>query len=218
MSTRLQITAFDLHRVKSWFGCHERELKTKLKRELDQQLQAEGSDPTDDEKQALIKGARARLLTVLYDGVVKSEQEETDGDVVCAYVLAKHAKANPQPWDDGAGEEEWQWAELFDMFEQFEKQFDDRTRTLLKYLIEGRALFGDGFLPDGNFYAYLSNDEANELSECMWQVYNDLSDLIESENTSDVEFNSDLLPVMESVLATLAKIDRHDIFVCAGVA
>ncbi|MBX9694397.1 MAG: hypothetical protein K2Z81_18570, partial [Cyanobacteria bacterium] len=81
MSTRLHIIAFDLQRMKSWFGCHERELKTKLKRELDQQLQAEGSDPTDDEKQALIKAARNRLLSVLYDGVVKSDSEESNGDV-----------------------------------------------------------------------------------------------------------------------------------------
>jgi hypothetical protein len=201
MSLRLWITAFDFERMKSWFGSNDQNLYKKLLREMDDWAQ-----PQDNDELAIFKDARVRLNSLITDGLVPSTKKEKAGDAWAVYVLARHAAAQPQPWDDETEEEEWSWDEMSELHDQLGPRFDKNAKAILKYFVDGRPLLGKRFSDDGDFYAYLTKSEVAELQSQTMKVSQDCKQLLSSGRLNKMDFDSGLLDAMDLMEGTFAKI------------
>lgn len=194
MSIQIVISAFNL----SDLG---KQLKSKDKQLVEGAIEAflEFADEVELEDD-LIDDAKARIKDLILGG--KQESTETVAEVAAINFLVT---SSASAIDDDC-ENEWPWQSLNDMNVQFQKRFDERTRVLFNYCVEGRPYIGKAFDSDAGFYWYLTNSEVIELHAGLNKVYVVVAEIIDSGAMNEQDFDGNLVDTLQAFLETLDSV------------
>ncbi len=205
MSIRLEFSAFDLSDLK-------KQLSSKNAQLADEVVQAfeEGADEIDLDDKAVDEG-RLRIKNLIASG--KKDSIETIAEVSAVNFLA----ANSSQAIEDECDSEWAWSDLNDMNVQFQNRFDDRTRELFNYCVEGRTLIGDKFDSDAGFYLYLTNSEIGTLRKGLEQVHVVISEIVDSGAMNEQDFDGGFVDTLQAFMETLDGIlaENLDLFAIA---
>ncbi len=205
MSIRLEFSAFDLSDLKKQLGSKNEQL-------AEEAIQAfeEGADEIDLDDKAIGEG-RARIKNLIAEG--KKDSVETIAEVSAVNFLA----ANSSQAIDGDCEAEWPWSDLNNMNVQFQKRFDDRTKELFNYCVEGRTLIGDKFDSDAGFYLYLTHSEVAALRTGLDKIHVVISEIVDSGAMNEQDFDGGLVDTLEAFMETLDAVsaEKADLFAIA---
>lgn len=205
MSIRLEFSAFDLNDLK-------KQLSSKNEQLAEEAIQAfeEGADEIDLDDQAIDEG-RVRIKNLIASG--KKDSVETIAEVSAVNFLA----ANSSQAIDGECEAEWPWSDLNNMNVQFQKRFDDRTKELFNYCVEGRTLIGDKFDSDAGFYLYLTHSEVAALRTGLDKIHVVISEIVDSGAMNEQDFDGGLVDTLEAFMETLDAVsaEKSDLFAIA---
>lgn len=205
MSIRLEFSAFDLNDLKKQLGSKDAQL-------ADEAIQAfeEGADEIELDDKAVEDG-RARIKNLIAND--KKDSVETIAEVSAVNFLT----ANSSQGIDDECEAEWPWSDLNNMNVQFQKRFDDRTKELFNYCVEGRPLIGDKFDSDAGFYLYLTNSEVSTLRTGLDKVHVVISEIVDSGAMNDQDFDGNLVDTLQAFMETLDAVSaaKLDLFAIA---
>ncbi len=205
MSIRLEFSAFDLSDLKQQLASKDVEL-------ADEAIQAfeEGAEEIDLDDKAIDEG-RVRIKNLIAHG--KKDSVETIAEVSAVNFLA----ANSSQAIEEDCEAEWPWSDLNDMNVQFQKRFDDCTKELFNYCVEGRTLIGDKFDSDAGFYSYLTNAEISSLRKGLDTVHVAISEIVDSGAMNEQDFDGKLVDTLGAFMETLDAVcaKKSDLFAIA---
>ena len=205
MSIRLEFSAFDLNDLKKQLGSKNEQLAEEAMQAFE-----EGADEIDLDDQAIDEG-RVRIKNLIASG--KKDSVETSAEVSAVNFLA----ANSSQAIDGECEAEWPWSDLNNMNVQFQNRFDDRTKELFNYCVEGRTLIGDKFDSDAGFYLYLTHSEVAALRTGLDKIHVVISEIVDSGAMNEQDFDGGLVDTLEAFMETLDAVsaEKSDLFAIA---
>lgn len=202
MSIQIVISAFNL----SDLG---KQLKSKNKQLAEDAIEAfeEFAEEVDLDED-LIDDGKVRINDLILSGA--KESTETVAEVSAINFLV----ANSASPIEGDCENEWPWQSLNDMNVQFQKRFDERTRILFNYCVEGRPYIGKEFDSDAGFYWYLTNSEVVELHTGLDKVYVVVAEIIDSGAMNEQDFDGNLVDTLQAFMETLDSVreTKMDLF------
>lgn len=202
MSIQIVISAFNL-------GDLGKQLKSKNKQLAEDAIEAfeEFAEEVDLDEE-LVDDGKARISDLILSG--RKESTETVAEVSAINFLVANS-ASPVEEDC---ENEWPWQSLNDMNVQFQKRFDERTRILFNYCVEGRPYIGKTFDSDAGFYWYLTNSEVVELHSGLDKVYVVVAEIIDSGAMNEQDFDGNLVDTLQAFMETLESVreTKMDLF------
>lgn len=161
----------------------------------------------------------SKLTFFTFDFEQASSSLTSATDETKAKELAYLAKNGSQPWlnenDESMNFEsaEMTLEEITELTRQFENKFEPALAYLFEYLGSGRSFSGQSFSEKSNYYAYLSKTEVEEMRVMLQDLYEEGFGLLDRGAFCKVDFDSQMLEVMESLLLILKQADGCDLFV-----
>jgi len=202
MSIQIVISAFNL-------GDLGKQLKSKNKQLAEDAIEAfeEFAEEVDLDEE-LVDDGKARINDLILSG--RKESTETVAEVSAINFLVANSASSVE--EDC--ENEWPWQSLNDMNVQFQKRFDERTRILFNYCVEGRPYIGKTFDSDAGFYWYLTNSEVVELHSGLDKVYVVVAEIIDSGAMNEQDFDGNLVDSLQAFMETLDSVreTKMDLF------